>query len=66
MSETVYGSVANYFCTGGTRLRGSNGTRTCQANGQWSGEDPTCEGTYYRWRNWGGGGGGVGKYVYLG
>jgi hypothetical protein len=36
----VYNSVASYSCNGGT-LQG-NATRTCQANGQWSGTQPTC------------------------
>ena len=59
VARTVYRSLANYFCTEGNRLTGSNGTRTCQANGQWSGEDPSCEGTNYKGRKGRGGGGGL-------
>ena len=40
---TTFGSAAVYSCLSGFTF-GSNGvkTRTCQANGRWSGETPTC------------------------
>ena len=38
------GSSATYVCTPGFVLRGAT-TRTCQSDGKWSGEAPTCEAT---------------------
>ena len=38
---TVFESQATYTCSGGLILSG-NDTRTCEANGQWSGSEPTC------------------------
>ena len=35
------GSVATYECDTGRVLEG-NAQRTCQANGNWSGSEPTC------------------------
>ncbi|XP_068719046.1 sushi, von Willebrand factor type A, EGF and pentraxin domain-containing protein 1-like [Montipora capricornis] len=40
-SANVYNTVVSYACNSGFRLVGS-ATRTCQANGQWSGEHPRC------------------------
>ena len=39
----VYGSQVIYQCELGYRLEGRN-SRTCQANGQWSGALPLCKG----------------------
>ena len=39
----AFGSQANYSCSEGYVLNG-NSTRMCQADGQWSGSEPTCEG----------------------
>ena len=38
---TTYGSTVTYSCTSGHSLSG-NATRTCQANGTWSGSMPAC------------------------
>ena len=35
------GSQATYFCRDGYRLKGE-GSRTCQSNGLWTGEKPSC------------------------
>ena len=40
-SSTTFGTTATYACNGGYTLVG-NSTRTCQANGSWSGTAPTC------------------------
>ena len=40
------GTVAYYDCIENFELRGTN-NRTCQGNGEWSGNNPTCEGTKY-------------------
>ena len=39
--DITYKSVATYICAAGYSMLGSN-TRTCQADGLWSGSDPTC------------------------
>ena len=36
------GDRASYTCNSGYELQGDS-TRTCQNNGQWSGDAPTCE-----------------------
>ena len=36
------GSTAEYACNEGFELVGTN-TRTCQSDGTWSGEAPTCQ-----------------------
>ena len=36
------GSTATYSCDEEYELNGE-ATRTCQDNGEWSGEEPTCE-----------------------
>ncbi len=36
-------TVATYTCNNGYTLRGDT-TRTCGSDGQWSGNDPTCQG----------------------
>ena len=41
-NETVFGSQATYTCNDGLVLSPGDDTRTCEANGQWSGTDPTC------------------------
>jgi len=43
LEADTFGSQANYSCSEGYALNG-NSTRECQADGQWSGSEPTCEG----------------------
>lgn len=40
--EPVYGTVAIYTCRAGFGLMGDS-TRTCQADGSWSGSTPSCQ-----------------------
>ncbi len=40
------GSRATYSCDKGFDLTGGQFIRTCQPNGQWSGDAPSCESTY--------------------
>ena len=42
-SNTTFESTANYTCDLGYRLSNGNITRTCEANGNWSGDPPSCE-----------------------
>ena len=42
---TTLGQTATYSCNTGYNLVGDS-TRTCQAEGNWSGSAPTCQGTY--------------------
>ena len=42
---TTFGQTATYSCNTGYNLVGDS-TRTCQAEGIWSGSEPTCEGMY--------------------
>lgn len=46
-SGSSTGDIATYFCNEGFVLVG-NKTRVCQANSEWSGEEPICvvQGTY--------------------
>ena len=39
---TTFGQTATYSCDLGYNLVGDS-TRTCQANGVWSGNEPACE-----------------------
>jgi len=39
--QMTYNSIATYSCETGHSTSGSN-TRTCQADGSWSGSEPTC------------------------
>ena len=39
----IFGSQANYSCSEGYVLNG-NSAQMCQADGQWSGSEPRCEG----------------------
>ena len=39
---TTFGQTATYSCNTGYNLVGDS-TRSCQANGDWSGSDPTCQ-----------------------
>lgn len=41
-TSTSYTAVAVYVCFPGYRLEGVE-ERTCQANGEWSDEEPSCE-----------------------
>ena len=41
LSGTTLGSTATYTCNPGFVLDGTD-VRTCMANGEWSGEVPTC------------------------
>ena len=40
---TTFGQTATYSCDTGYTLVGDS-TRTCQADGMWSGSEPTCQG----------------------
>ena len=42
ISNTTFESAANYTCDLGYSLNG-NTSRTCEANGKWSGDPPLCE-----------------------
>ena len=42
---TTFGQTATYSCNTGYNLVGDS-TRTCQAEGSWSGSAPTCQGTF--------------------
>ncbi len=44
-SGTGLGAIATYSCRDGFNRIGTS-SRTCQANGQWSGEEPTCSSMY--------------------
>ena len=41
-TSTTFGSIATYNCFPGYNLIGVE-QRTCEANGEWSGEEPTCQ-----------------------
>ena len=43
--DTDLCAVATYTCSEGYSLVG-DAMRTCQANGQWNGTEPTCEGKH--------------------
>ena len=43
LTGRTIGSEATYNCSEGFNLEG-NVTRTCQPDGMWSGNEPTCEG----------------------
>ncbi|XP_064397091.1 uncharacterized protein LOC135343969 [Halichondria panicea] len=42
--DTVYQSTAMYMCNSGFTLTDGNSQRTCDINGDWTGEEPTCNG----------------------
>ncbi len=44
MTGTTVGSTASYTCDQGFFLTNGDSVRQCQPNGQWSGNEPTCEG----------------------
>ena len=50
LSSTTYNSVVTYTCDVGYTLQGSN-SRTCQSNGQWSGNVPQCR-CEFRSKSW--------------
>ena len=41
LNGSTPGEIATYFCNDGYQLVG-NTTRTCQENGEWSGQPPEC------------------------
>ena len=41
------GSTATYTCDEGFDFTGGDKFRTCQSDGQWSGQEPICEGNMY-------------------
>ena len=43
LSNTTLGSTANYTCNQGYSLGNGSSTRTCEADGEWSGNPPSCE-----------------------
>lgn len=45
LTGITFGSTASYNCLPGFNIVGS-ATRTCQENGQWSGQAPTCAGLF--------------------
>ena len=45
IGNTTTGNVAAYLCDSGFLLVNSNESRVCGADGLWSGDEPTCEGT---------------------
>jgi len=45
LTGTTVGNTASYTCNTGFRIRNNvANVRTCQDSGQWSGDEPTCEG----------------------
>ncbi len=45
-SGTTFMMIATYICNPGYTLTAGETIRTCQANGFWSAEAPTCDGEY--------------------
>ena len=45
LTNTTFGSIATYQCDDGFNLIGDM-QRMCQSNGEWSGNEPTCEGNH--------------------
>lgn len=45
LAGTIFGSTATYSCLPGFSLVGT-ATRTCQENREWSGQAPTCTGSF--------------------
>ena len=45
-SGTTYNSIATYSCVFTHQLVGNNTERVCSIDGQWTGMEPHCEGTY--------------------
>ena len=43
LSGTTFGSEATYECDEGFELVGE-ATRVCEATGEWSGDEPVCDG----------------------
>jgi len=44
-NDVLYGASVRYRCNIGFRLQGPE-TRTCQADGTWSDNEPTCSGEF--------------------
>ena len=44
---TTFGNMATYSCDLGHELLPDNSIRICQANGTWSGMNPSCQGMKY-------------------
>ena len=42
VTETTFGSIASYSCSGSNYLLMGAAERTCQADGMWSGSVPIC------------------------
>lgn len=49
--DSLFGTSATYSCNSGYKLTKSN-RRSCEENGQWSGEAPSCQGMYMSKNNW--------------
>ena len=46
LDGVVFGSQATYNCSAGYNLFG-DATRSCEADGRWSGSQPACEGNQH-------------------
>ena len=46
-TTTTFGSMVSYTCNSGYMLEGGIQSRSCQAEGLWSGNDRTCARTNY-------------------
>ncbi len=46
LTGVTEGSTATYTCENGFDLTGGDDFRICQPDGQWSGQEPICEGDF--------------------